>query len=613
MIRLSWDTADTSRELQTALATLAEEYPLVADKKGEVRLTFRPISSDRRTVTVTKKGSEAIIEYTDTAAALRGVGLVLARAGERNFSATEATSFATFGIMLDCSRNAVMKVDHFCGWLRKLSLLGYTMAMLYTEDTYQLPGEPYFGYQRGAYSAEELKAIDDYAHRLGIEMIPCIQTLGHLEQILKWTAYNDVKDTSSVLLVDEDKTYALIEKMIATSADCFRSRRIHIGMDETHDLGRGRFMDLFGHERGFDIFNRHLAKVTAMCRKHNLSPMIWSDMYFRMGSKTMDYYDKACVIPADVKAKIPKDVELVYWDYYHHDEEFYLDWIQRHRDLGKEPLMGSGVWTWCTLWNWQWKTAAATGPCVRASLKAGLKEFFVTLWGDDGAFCDFDSAMAGMVWVAELAYTGKTPAASLGKRFEAICHGDYKESVCATDWGRELMWDDPIMGIFWHNQNLVQRGFGKKIRDCYAKELGRLKKCRTKTTSGGDFGYAVAIADFLLRKIDLRLKLDTAYARRNKAGLKAVRKDIPKTIRSLEVLDEAFRTQWLRRNKPFGLEVMQIRFAGQKRRYEELDRRIGELLAGKIDRIDEMENLPSVALDGVHGNYRALAAGTSIL
>ena len=59
------------------------------------------------------------------------------------------------------------------------------MAMLYTEETYELPGEPHFGYLRGRYTADELREIDRVADRLGIEMIGCIQTLGHLGHLLR--------------------------------------------------------------------------------------------------------------------------------------------------------------------------------------------------------------------------------------------------------------------------------------------------------------------------------------------------------------------------------------------------------------------------------------------
>lgn len=36
------------------------------------------------------------------------------------------------------------------------------------------------------YTERELREIDDYAFALGIEVIACIQTLGHLGQMLQW-------------------------------------------------------------------------------------------------------------------------------------------------------------------------------------------------------------------------------------------------------------------------------------------------------------------------------------------------------------------------------------------------------------------------------------------
>ena len=40
------------------------------------------------------------------------------------------------------------------------ALMGLNLVMLYTEDTYEVEGWPYFGYMRGRYSREELEAID---------------------------------------------------------------------------------------------------------------------------------------------------------------------------------------------------------------------------------------------------------------------------------------------------------------------------------------------------------------------------------------------------------------------------------------------------------------------
>jgi len=608
---IAWKPDETPAELRHALETLAEDYPIAADTGAGLLVRFE--RSDDAGCVIERAGRAARVTYTAPAMALRALGTLMAGLVPDGGRYEEQTAFTTFGIMLDCSRNAVMTVAHFKRWLRRLALLGYNMAMLYTEDTYELPGEPFFGYLRGAYSAEELKEIDAYAGRLGIDMIGCIQTLGHLAQILKWSAYADVKDTGSVLLVDEQKTYALIDKMLARCAHVFRSRRVHVGMDETHDLGRGRFMDRYGYERGFDIFNRHLAKVVELCGKHGLRPMIWSDMYFRLGSKTNGYYDKDCVIPPDVIEKIPEDVELVYWDYYHPDVEFYLDWIERHRAMGSEPVMASGVWTWRKFWHDTALTEANAGACVEACRQAGVKEILFTLWGDDGGYCDFDSAFGGLAFAAEKAFTATDDAARLSARFKAVFGADYDTNRAAADLHQvldptQVIWDDPLLGIYLH-----------RVRDRLDKAKTHYEKLRARLANATDNGagninHARLACAAIARKLALADQLFAAYQAEDRAKLGEVRGMIPDVVAALRALLESLRTMWLARNKPFGIEVLQVRFGGLFERYRELDTRLGEYLDGKIPSIPELDaNLPAPPDGGARPTYRNLATGSSIL
>ena len=75
--------------------------------------------------------------------------------------------FERFGIMLDNSRDAVMTVDSVKRMINIMQDLGYNMLMLYTEDTYEVKNQPYFGRFRGRYSNEEMKEMDAYAKAKG--------------------------------------------------------------------------------------------------------------------------------------------------------------------------------------------------------------------------------------------------------------------------------------------------------------------------------------------------------------------------------------------------------------------------------------------------------------
>ena len=109
--------------------------------------------------------------------------------------------FKSFGVMIDCSRNAVMSPNGLKRYLPLLKKMGYNCVMLYTEDTYEVADEPYFGYMRGRYTCEELRELDEYAAGLGIELIPCIQTLAHLQGFVPWKQVPI--DNEDAMLVDE--------------------------------------------------------------------------------------------------------------------------------------------------------------------------------------------------------------------------------------------------------------------------------------------------------------------------------------------------------------------------------------------------------------------------
>jgi hypothetical protein len=628
-MNLWYDPTTLSQDLQRALATLGAEYPIGAEPTAAaVEVRFEP-AEQPEAIAVSAPGEEgaARVSYHTVAQACRGVGLLLGLEAGQALSVEEQAAFETLGLMLDCSRNAVMRVAHVKKWLRRMALSGLDMLMLYTEDTYQLPDEPMFGYGRGPYTLEEVQAIDAYAADLGITVIPCIQALGHLEQILKWRgAYGAVRDTSSVLLVDEKETYALIGKMLGFWRQAVRSRRVHIGMDETHDLGRGRYMDLHGYKRGFDIFNQHLARVVDMCREEGLEPMIWSDMYFRMGSHSGDYYDWESEIPDDVADAIPDEVELVYWDYYHTDEDFYHEWIRRHRALGGEPLVGSGVWTWGRFHYSHVYTAETVLPCVRACLDEGLKELFFTMWKDDGGAVDFDSALAGVLYAAEAAYGGgEVDDERWRLRFGGVCKADLEQNLAltrldvSTHYGREvntrmLLWDDPLYGMY-RRSLLAREDTADFDPAAYYAELTDQLEWWAEDDAGqaGDLAFGAQLAHVLSVKGALYDELRAAYEAEDRAALEALAFEaIPDLVEEVKLLWEAHRRMWMAQNKAFGFEVQCVRYGGLIVRLQEAALRIDEYLAGEVSEIAEL-TLPADALPERLHRYRAVVSPSSIL
>ncbi len=595
-IIVNWTEKGTAKELRKALEACADSHPIVKNGSEGLSVRFEKVE-EPGLCEVQIDGTTAVVRYDRVAQAMRGVGALLSGLVKTDKAYREQSGFSMLGVMLDCSRNAVMTVNHLKLWFRRLALLGYDTVMLYTEETYELPDEPFFGYGRGAYTKSELKTIDREAALLGIEVIPCIQTLGHLEKILRHSAYKPVLDINGVMLVGEEKTYELIEKMIAHWASVCKTRRFHIGMDETHGLGRGRYQDLHGVRSPFDIFNEHLKRVVEICAKYDVKPMIWSDMYFRFGNEKHVYYAPDAEIPDNVVRAIPREVELVYWDYYHSDKDMYRRMIARHRSMGYEPLMGSGIWTWNRLWYDHKKTTEWAGPCIDVCIEEGLREIFFTMWGDNGAYCDHDSAFAGMAWCADRIYSGgKEPdAARLEKRFGAVCGGSYAAHIEASAISTAVLGLEPS-NTLW-NDPFADRGFRNLLNDdlskmsaaakTYDKLATRLQK-HAKDRSTGDMRFAYLWARAIAERYGVSAGAVAAYRKGDRKALAKVKEKVPAAARAWRAAADAFRDMWLAHNKPDGLEIMQERFGMIDARYKEMQKSLSGYLTGDADCIPEL-------------------------
>ena len=133
------------------------------------------------------------VTYDTKTEVFRALGRLLGAVGEDAWVFTETRRFDRIGVMIDVSRNAVLLLQTVKILLVHLALMGVNRVILYAEDTYEVEGEPFFGYFRGRYSQEEMRQLDEWADALGVEMFACIQTLGHLEQLLQWPQFGQYR------------------------------------------------------------------------------------------------------------------------------------------------------------------------------------------------------------------------------------------------------------------------------------------------------------------------------------------------------------------------------------------------------------------------------------
>lgn len=559
---------------------------------------------------VTRGEKEIRIVYGRPVEIFRGLSLLRGLAvGE---SVSQERKLNDLCYMADMSRNAVSNVKACKRMLRYLALMGYDSMMLYTEDTYELTEYPNFGRMRGRFSQEELRELDDYAYALGIELIPCIQALAHLNAIFRWQGFTNLCDINDILLVGEEKTYDLVRCMIKTCASCFRSRRIHLGMDEAHNLGRGTYLNRNGLEKSSDIMLKHLVRVNDMCREMGLEPLIWSDMFFRMQFGGL-YYVKEGEISPEVVEKVPEGLGLVYWDYYTKEADMIAHMVHCHKQFNRPLYFAGGAWNWTGFTPHNASSNVTADAQLSVCLEQGIDNIIVTAWGDDGAEASRFSILPNLLYWAEKGYNNEAAIDSRSLQCFDIAYEEFlkldlpdqlpgideinRPRMHAVNPSKYLLYNDPIEGLF--NAHIREDAAAT-----YAAHAETLLAKADDEHFGLLFDSLGKLCRVLARKCDLSLRIRNAYHSDDRAALQAIaEEEIGVIISDLEAYVEAFRKQWYDENKPHGFSIQDIRLGGLRERLVSARCRLRAYLAGEIERIDELhEPIRTIAGNEYNGN-----------
>ncbi len=536
------------------------------------------------------------------------------------------TPFNRFGTMLDCSRNAVMNIESVKNWIDMTADMGFNMLMLYTEDTYEVQNQPKFGYLRGRYTAEELKELDAYAYQKGVELIPCIQTLGHLNQIFHWGEYSQINDIDDILLVGDEKTYKLIDDMFATVSKTFKTKVLHIGMDETHKLGRGKYYDINGDRDHFKVLEEHLFKVSEIAKKYDFELLMWGDMFFRLCG---GWYYHNLPFPEDISERVPDNVHIVYWDYYGDNKERYLTQIDRHESIKENIWFAGGLWGWTGYAPHNDYSFTVSKPAMQACREKEVKNVFLTFWGDGGGECSRYALLPSLFFASEIA-KGNEDAENIKQNFEnkfGIPFDDFmmldlpltpniERPRGFGDWqvvnmDRYALFNDCFMGYLDSSINL---GDGEKFR----KNAEELEKYTDNERFGHIFKAMASLCQVLALKCEIGIKTRAAYGKKDKNELKKLVLVYDEILAALDKFYNDYKTQWFYENKPEGFEIQDARLGGLYFRIRHCKERLSDYLDGKIDSIPELE-LPLLpyreGADGVpvcNNNYKHIISASQI-
>ena len=556
-------------------------------------------------LTVISDGKEVQISYPTRGAFYHGLSFCLQNDGKR-FALERKFEGVRLGILRDCARNAVLSERGAEDLSILAAALGYDSIGLNLEDLLEVEAYPYFGNLRGRYSREQIENVTATAELFGIEIVPCLQTLSDLPAAFKRDVFYEINDTDDVLLADDERTYAFLDAMIGTAAERFSSKRVQIGMRGAARMFRGKYLAAHGDADRAEVYVRHLARVTEICKKYGLEPCIWSDAVETFCRADRDF-------AKEFQERFP-DLAVCFAD-----AEGADDLEERTRAFSANRILAGDART---------RTGfAPSSDLAEQTLlsafgrfrRSGGGEFVVALW--DGSECLSSCSAGTLLRLAEQARGGDCSEDAINERCVALFGNSHDEFLLlqrvngaggTSNRSSYLLYNDPLIGI-------MDAHATPDMEEEYARLGVSLSAAAEKRGKfEGTFEALAALCDVLKVKANLGNRIRSAYEIRDRATLAEIAEQtLPDLARKTKVFYETFRRAYLAENKSFGFEITQFRIGGLLFRLESSARTLKEYLSGKRERIDALERkrLPvfaesKVGKDVFFDRYREIVTGS---
>ena len=487
------------------------------------------------------------------------------------------------GIMWDCSRNAVPKPETVKRQICSMILAGYNYLELYTEETYELPGEPYFGYKRGRYSQAELKEIIAFADIFDFEMVPCIQVLAHLRNLANWRPYYDHMDIDDILLVGDERTYALIRKMLTYCKETFHTDRINIGSDEAFRLGRGNYTDKYGYRSKHEIYLEHMKKVFELCKEVGLKAEFWADAFYDTDQPT-----------EEVQAIFDGSQTPLYWDYYNPNKQYHLEKMQKLIEYAGKVSYAGGLWKWIGYAPDNAYSDKITDAAFAAADECNVKDILMTAWGDNGGECSIFAVMPSMWYAADKLYPMVFDRDKVIGELTGYTEKEWRlcdalntvtpELDKQANSVKYLLSNDYLVGLLDAN---IPDHAGERYADLYVEFESLSKK---ESPYSYIFKSYAAMCKVLIKKATFSKRLFAAYQSKDLKTIQNMIGELQEIKMDAVALYDVFRTYWMTENKGFGFEVIDVRIGGGLiSRIDTVTKVLGDYLEGKTDIIYELE------------------------
>lgn len=316
--------------------------------------------------------------------------------------------FPTFkyrGFMLDVTRGSIPTMKTLMELVDKLSYLKMNQLQLYIEHSFAFHGQSEIWTGQDAITAEEILTLDEYCKKKCVELIPCMQTFGHLYHALTSESYRSLCELEGhetkfswcdrmhhhTLNVSDPNSFKFVKGMLDEFLPLFSSNKFNIGCDETFDLGKGKSSNLVKQIGVEKLYYDFFMQVYRYVHQQGKQVMLWGDMLLKYPSLLKD---------------IPREAMILNWDY---SSSPTADSVKILSQANLKQYVCPGVQAWNTLVPNFKVLKQNISNMIVYGMKYKAEGVLTTSWGDYGNINLLSASYPGIAYGAALSWNPKDP------------------------------------------------------------------------------------------------------------------------------------------------------------------------------------------------------------
>jgi len=368
------------------------------------------------------------------------------------------------GLDDDLSRGPVPTLDFQKKMVRTIAAYKVNLYSPYFEHTMQYGANPLAAPPNGSMSAADARELVAYARQFHVTVIPEQEAFGHLHHTLVWEQYKALAETAhgAVLAPGQAGSLELIKSWFGELARIYPGPFLHIGADETVDLGEGQTKaDVDARGLGA-VYLQFMQRIVEALTPLNRKLLFWGDI-------AMNSPDLVKAMPQSFKDR----TVAVAWEYNPQPKGFDR-YLTPFTKAGFETWVAPGVNNWSRVYPNYGMGMANIQGFVRDGQRLGCDGELNTIWNDDGEGLVNDDWYGVLFGAAAGWQKGESSIPQFEGSYAQVFHGDstgklneaqtemmaahalLRDQAKTGDGSDGLFWIDP-----WSKDGLV---FADKIR-----------------------------------------------------------------------------------------------------------------------------------------------------